>query len=118
MDPNLKAAAAYLRRAAQSRRSEADDLRRQAAHVEDDKKQKLRQIKAEEQARRVGIYKTDGDMQRADQMRELNDLRNQELATEREAAQHVQQLQQDASNKESDMNDLIQKAGELEQKAS
>ena len=113
----LKVAAAQLRRAAQMRRAEIDEMRKQIDRTEVDKRTRLGDLKTAEQRNRAFIDATDNDMERMRISREISKLRDAEVAVERETMQFKDNLSQQIAFGERQMNAWNQQASQLEQSA-
>jgi hypothetical protein len=114
----LKVAAAQLRRAAQARKAEADDLRKEINHKDQEKRDNLRNLQGEERVRQVAVASQDDSGMRNLHMRELMELKGQESITEREYEKLKQDMAQQVSIAEGDANDLLQRASDLERRAT
>ena len=114
----LKVAAAQLRRAAQMRRAEIDEMRKQMDRKEVDKRTRIGELKTAEQRNRAFIDATNNDMERTRISREISKLRDAEIAVERETMQFKDNLSQQIAFGERQMNAWNQQASQLEQSAS
>ena len=114
----LKVAASQLRRAAEARKADANELRKEIDHKDEEKKLNLRNLQGEERVRQVAAASEDGSGMRNQHMREVMQLKSQESVTEREYEKVKQDMAQMVSAAEGDANDLLQRASDLERKAT
>jgi hypothetical protein len=110
----LKVAAAQLRRAAQARKSEADEMRKEIDYKEHEKRSNLQDMQKEERDHQAQASVQEDPNAQAYHLQKVMRLKSQESETEKEYNRTKDNIAQQISMAENDVNDLLQRAGELE----
>lgn len=117
INEHLKQAAAQLRRAADARKRDADDLRKQALVYESDKKADIKQIQGMEQQRMVEMSVADSEQRNA-YAKQLALLKQQQSEIDGDITATRESYMNLAVSYENEAQQLLQQAGELERWAS
>ncbi len=113
----IKQAASMLQRAAQARRSEIDDLRRQIQHTEADDGSQINQLRRLQLDRQQAIARAENDEERQRRTQELARLKMDEKLIGDHTKQAKSDLSGAISQMEAEMNDLQRLASDLERRA-
>lgn len=110
----FKAAAHNLRQAAQAKKAEADELRRNLARQESQQKTEVDNLKMQERLHQVELNST-GDSGRKKQLtQETVNLHTQAKRTEKQLAQTREKMSQVAAAKEQEANAIAKEASRFE----